>query len=45
MGIAMGHHHTISQGPISLWHQTIDTEAARAKYAGVVVTQKGRVSF
>lgn len=40
----MGHHHTISQGPISLWHQTIDLAATRANYVGVLVTQKDHVS-
>ena len=44
MGMAMGHHHTIGQGPISLMASDKDT-AAITKYARVLVTQRGYVSF
>lgn len=40
----MGHHHAISQGPVSLWHQTIDM-AAITGYAGVLVMQGGQCVF
>lgn len=40
----MGHHHTIGQGPVSLWHQTIDM-AAVTEYAGILVMQRGQCVF
>lgn len=40
----MGHHRAISQGPVSLWHQTIDM-AAITGYAGVLVMQGGQCVF